>query len=477
MAQYTHLNTVEDEAVNVEAKAAAHLESEIAQQLHSKTRSVHDELKRDKILQYESTREQTRVLFITNDTNFFDSSYDRRRQFEELTVVFDEIHIIVLGSVTAAPTKTQRLQPNLWLYGTGSRGFLKRVYDGYQRAVSELVFNDEFRADVIVALEPYEAGALAAYLSATYGRPWQVHLRTTPTDTRALGTHPWWRTRFMRYALKRAESVRTVSQVVAEAVKKAYPKLTDVVVLPHYFEVHPLLNRPDLKDDALFAQFAYTMIAIGELSAGSTMYRALDAVAPLLKTPTVGLVIIGDGPLKRHVRKRAQLLGIEKQVLFYNSVPNYLQYLASADVLVVTETTEASDELVLQAAALGTPTVMARNDLRSDLFTDGTNAFLCDVDDQIEYSQKLRLLLNQSAYRELFARTAPQVIRNRIEEDPRLYRFAYRHAIEAALWTTAAADPNADSSAVSASATNAETINIDGVEMRVPPAATVATET
>lgn len=473
MKQHAHLNAVKKDVYEAADKEAVQLES-VIDRLASENEAagkstIAAELAKERIITYESNREQSRVLYVTSDVKMFDAAYGRRRQLLELADVFDEIHILVLGNANKTAER-ERLASNVWVYGTQSRSFLWRLYDGVKRAAAELLFNEGFRADVIVALDPYEAAAVAAYLAERHGRPWQLHVSAEQASPDALGEHPWWRTRFTRYALKRAESVRTTSQVLADDVGRRYPKLTDIKVLPKYFSVQNLLDRPELRDDSLYAQFSFTIVAMGELRIDSVMYRALDAVAPLLQTPSIGLVIIGDGPLKRRLRERAELLGIERQVLFHSVVDDPMRHLASADVLLVTEQDEASDELVLQAAALGVPTVAAETSLRDDLFTDGVSAFLCDAEDVVAYTQKLRLLLNQSSYRSLLARNAPQVIRDRIEEDPLLYRYAYRRSVEAVLIDDRAEQPvveTADQAADSAPVA-VDTVEVDGVEMKVP---------
>ena len=484
MKQHPHLQTVEKEAFDVSEKEAVQLESTIAR-LVSQAEApspaenpVTQEISKERILTYESNREQSRVLFITNEVQIFDTGSSVRQRLVELADVFDEVHILVLNIGKKTTKARERLAPNVWLYATHSRGFLWQLYDGATRAADELLFNEGFRADIIVALDPYESGALAAHLAARYDRPWQVHITADLFGTETLGTHPWWRTRLLKYALRRAYSVRTVNQTLADQITKRYRKITDIKVLPKYFQVHNLLDRPELKDDTLFTQFAFTMVAVGELTADSAMYRVLDAAAPLLQTPSIGLVIIGDGPLKRHLRQRAELLGIARQVVFHSVVKDKLRYVASADAFISTETDAASDEQVLQAAALGVPMVIATTPLRADLFTDGVEAFLCPADEVMAYTHKLRTLLNKSSYRTLFARSAPQVIRERIEEDPLLYRYAYRRLIESVLIeyadeestapapteTSAEATPEAESDL----SFSPQTVEVDGVRMKVP---------
>ena len=75
--------------------------------------------------------------------------------------------------------------------------------------------------------------------------------------------------------------------------------------------------------------------------------------------------------------------------------------------------------------------VAARTPLREDLFTDGESAFLCAPEDTLEYSQKLVKFLNSSSLRVQFRERARDIVRSRLQEDPEVYKTAYRNSIEA----------------------------------------------
>jgi glycosyltransferase involved in cell wall biosynthesis len=160
------------------------------------------------------------------------------------------------------------------------------------------------------------------------------------------------------------------------------------------------------------------------------LFRAIDAARSALFSKGVGLVVLGDGPAKGEFEKRAQILGVGEQVIFTKDMTKLGLYLQNADILLCTDTTDASDELIVQAAASGLPLLAAENHFRSDLFVDGTDAFLCPKEDTVCFSQKLIKFLNTNALRTQFSENAKAIVTTRLSEDPAVYREAYRNSIE-----------------------------------------------
>jgi glycosyltransferase involved in cell wall biosynthesis len=142
------------------------------------------------------------------------------------------------------------------------------------------------------------------------------------------------------------------------------------------------------------------------------------------------MVVVGDGPNLKEFQKRAEILGIKEQMLFIKDSTALISYLKSANVLLVSDITEASDETVIKAAAAGLPIIAAHTELRDDLFVDGESAFLCNKDDTVEFSEKLVKFLNANSLRMQFANNARDIIKTRLHEDPNAYKLAYRDSIE-----------------------------------------------
>jgi glycosyltransferase involved in cell wall biosynthesis len=338
------------------------------------------------------------------------------------------------------------------------------------------MFTDGFRPDIIVARDPFES-ALAAYLiSERFDRPLQIHV----LDDVAFNEKQFieaakengWRLRFMHFVLRRAESVRTSTDAIKSMLQKRYKHIEDIALIPRFFNTRALLALPRSTTEDMFPQFSFTVLYIGDLSPESTLFRALDTVRVLLSTPTIGFVVIGEGSQKQHYKERAALLGIEKQVLFLGAVSDTTAHIRSADVLLVTDTTTESEDLIIRAAALGTPLIMAETPIRKDLFTDGESAFLCPPEEGMAFAEKMRLFINANALRTQFSQNGRSVVQNRIEDSPERFTVAFRDTIEQVLFNVEVSgtiSPQSEPTLGTVSAASpAPTTVIDGVEMKLP---------
>ena len=160
------------------------------------------------------------------------------------------------------------------------------------------------------------------------------------------------------------------------------------------------------------------------------MFRAIDAVRFVLRNPRVGLLIVGNGPAKSEFQKRTKILGIENQVIFDNNVSDLVPYLKSADVLLVTDTDDEADEVVLQGAAAGIPLVIASNERREDLFENNVSALLCDPLETQSFTAATNDLLNNVGKRNIMAEYAQDMIRQKFHSSAETYKNAYRTSIE-----------------------------------------------
>jgi glycosyltransferase involved in cell wall biosynthesis len=143
---------------------------------------------------------------------------------------------------------------------------------------------------------------------------------------------------------------------------------------------------------------------------------------------------LGDGPTKNEFVKRTKLLGIEKQVVFEKEISEAEAYLKSANILIVTDTDAASEEIVLKGAAAGIPMVMSRTERREDLFIEGSSAFLCEPTNVQSFTSCIDKLLNGVALRKQFGWQTQDMIKEKFHHNPNEYRESYRASIEQAFF-------------------------------------------
>jgi len=137
--------------------------------------SVEDELRKERLIKDVSTRIRSRVLFVTKDQTVLESDTPTQVYFKNLTEVFDEIHVIVLG-MKKRKTDTIRIAKKAWVYPTMSKYFLQQPFAAYSVAKQQLKFTDGFRPDIVVALDPFESGIAGYFIAWKFKRAFQLHV-------------------------------------------------------------------------------------------------------------------------------------------------------------------------------------------------------------------------------------------------------------------------------------------------------------
>lgn len=396
---------------------------------------VEEALRRGRLIQEASSRMRSRVLFITQQIDVLEKGSLAQRTYANLQMVFDEVHIMVLGCLREQD-ETIRVAPKVWAYPVFSKYPLFLVRTATKAAKSNFLFAEGFRPDIIVATDPFEAGVAGLRIAQKFDRVFQVHVLADFFAPEFIEHNEKNKKRLhlVKKTLGTVESVRTESDIIKQKIAKAYPNISDLAVLPRFFNIQEITKAIATSEKKhLFPQFAFLILYIGRLDTNSTLFRTMDAARRLLQTPSIGLVVVGDGSRKEKFMERAKILQMDQQVIFKSEEGNLVDYMQAADVLVLSDISNESEEIVIKAAAAGLPMILAHTPLRDDLFTDEQDAYLCDPEDTIGFSQKLTKFINTNSLRTQFAANARDVVLTRIEESPEMYQIAYRDSIEAVL--------------------------------------------
>lgn len=397
---------------------------------------VEEALKSEPVYEHQSNRDVTRVLFISQDEALLNPTEQTLDGYTNLADLFDEVHVLILRRGIKAKNPVLRLADNMWLYIASDHKWWGTPLKGNALAEAELVFADGFRPDIIVARDPFESALLGLHLSHKYDRPFQVHVLEDYTDAEFRKNDPYdrWRHFLPNFVLKRIKSVRTNTRKLYDLLVKKFDPV-DLEILPQFNNYEGLMRQTASLDlHKLYKDLKFVVLYIGKLDHQSLLYQVIDAARYGLKSPHIGLVVHGSGPAKTEFKKRAEILGVKDQVIFAGPNEKEIALMKSADVLVVPEIDEASEELVLRAAAAGIPLILARTAKREDLFIDGDSALFCTPGAIDEFSLKLNMMMNDPTLRKRLATAAKEMMQLKFHENPAAYRRAYRASIEQVLF-------------------------------------------
>ena len=151
----------------------------------------------------------------------------------------------------------------------------------------------------------------------------------------------------------------------------------------------------------------------------------------LRQYPTIGLVIVGDGPDREALQKRVMGYGLQEHIIFESAKDiDVLSYIKTSQVVIHTSEETTQDRIILQAAAAEVPMVCGNYGLASQLFIDEESILMCPVDSPPCFGEKVNRLLNDNRLRHVLSMNARREVEERIEQDYTTYMNAYRSSIE-----------------------------------------------
>jgi len=392
------------------------------------------------VIQYESTRNRARLLFITTNRLVYDEKSEMRKSVLELERMFAEVHVMVLGTEKQRSKKAERISESVWMYPVHSKFWWKSAFDARRVANKALAFGNGFRPDIVIADGPFEDGLAGLLIAKKYQRPFQLHIKEDFFDA----TFPHrrnknkWRIHIANYVLKRASCVRTHTAYLQKRIMERYGlSETQVEVLPVFYDLQTWIHAVPVMDiKKKYPEFKFTLLHISTMNKLSFTGAVIDGLFYILRQyPTIGLVVVGDGPDKEKLKEQVEAYSLSKQIKFEDDAVDVLSYIKTAQVLIHTSEETSQDQIILQAAISEVPIVCGNYGLASELFIDEESVLLCPVDSPPCFGEKINRLLNDNPLRTRLAMNARNEVLSRIEQDYGSYMNAYRSSIERCLVT------------------------------------------
>ena len=172
---------------------------------------------------------------------------------------------------------------------------------------------------------------------------------------------------------------------------------------------------------------------VGRMTAVKRTDDVLDGFKRLLERGVgATLCLVGDGPDRPALERRAHELGIMRETLFLGYQEDVGPLYAAFDALVLPSGNEGTPVSVIEALAAGTPVVATRVGGVPDVVRDGEDGFLVEPGASDELSERLARLAGDPDLRKRFgeagrARVLPRYAVARLVDDvDRLYRSLLR---------------------------------------------------
>ena len=264
----------------------------------------------------------------------------------------------------AAPSRETLAYRGTMHRAAATNPFAAVAFVGLVRALAAAV-GEECRAapvDVIHA-HWWIPGGVAVALAARRGRPFIVTLHGTDVAlSRKLPGGRW----MMGAVLRRAAAVTAVSSALAEAAARALGRDSSEIALT------PMPLAP-VSAPAPAAGGRHGAVFVGRLTPQKHVGDLLEALALLgRRGQPLELTIVGDGPERPVLERRAAADDLAGRVMFTGAVPPeaVASHLASKRLLVLPSVDEGLGLVVAEALVAGVPVVATRSGGIPDLMTE-----------------------------------------------------------------------------------------------------------
>ncbi len=391
------------------------------------------------VLSNTSTRRSAQIVILTKDLSVLTEGSPTYVRITDLRKRFFEIHIVVLNCISHSEVlPITRLFENVWVYPVNASSSWVLSYATYKMITEQLVFSGGFRADVVIAEDVSESGLVGWYVSKKFKRPFELYIFEDFFDRSFVGTKQYpalyeWCSAFV---LGKATHVRTMTEYQRHAVIYERPELENTTeCIPQYHNLTVWNEyKPDINLHDRYPQFKFILLTITSMHSSSHTSEILHAVAPLLHTyRTIGLIVVGNGPLRSDIEHTAIKLGIVSQVIFEPMPIEVLSHLKTANVFLDLSEENNDDVLILKAAVSKIPIITNSEGIGGSLFTNEESACLCKSSDIDCIRDGVRRYLNENQDRVHFARNAFDAVFERVDQNHEAYLEAYAVSIERGL--------------------------------------------
>jgi len=189
--------------------------------------------------------------------------------------------------------------------------------------------------------------------------------------------------RLSKMRLKKVKKVIAPTAKVEDALR-GYGITTDIQVVPsgisldqHHYRLKKE-ERSEKRRNLGIPENHSVLLNLGRLGTEKNLGELLEYFAKELRhNPLLTFLIVGDGPDKANLEKRAQELGISEHIIFTGMVePSEVQnYYQLADVFVNASTSETQGLTYIEAAANGLPLLCRKDPCLEDVVKDGVNGY------------------------------------------------------------------------------------------------------
>jgi N-acetyl-alpha-D-glucosaminyl L-malate synthase BshA len=276
--------------------------------------------------------------------------------------------------------------------------------------------------------------ATAAYLADQMLRamPGATPLRTITTlhgtDITLIGSDPSYAC-VVAFSIEHSHAVTAVSASLRADTHAALGIRRAIRVIPNFLDTDVYRRRVDPEFRASLAHSADEPIVlhVSNFRPVKRVDAALEVFRRIRESVPARFVLLGDGPERDLIERRAVETGLGDAVWFAGEQPDPVRFLSAADLFLLPSAQESFGLAALEAMACEVPVIASRVGGLPEIIDDGVTGHLCPPDDLAGMAARGVSLLTNDERRLAMGQAAATVVRERYRTDlvVPLYEEAY----------------------------------------------------
>lgn len=236
----------------------------------------------------------------------------------------------------------------------------------------------------------------------------------------------------VRSMLRSADAVIGQSRDTVRHVSDLYGVKRDVGLIPLGIERPPRMKETPSREAFGLPKDAFVLSTIGRLVARKATAQLVDVLAAS-GLPNAHLLVIGDGPDREEIEKRAADRGVAARVHLLGQASDAEKYaaLACSDAFVSTSQHEGFGLVFLEAMAFGLPVLCYDRGGQTDFLKSDETGFVVPLNDEAKFVQALQRLHADRAARVRYGQHNLYLVENFfIDSCARRYEEVFEQTLE-----------------------------------------------
>jgi glycosyltransferase involved in cell wall biosynthesis len=324
-----------------------------------------------------------KVLSIGYGRNLFRSENIERQRLELCADAVESLEMIIFSKKTdnlsVLHTKT-----SLTLYPTQSASRLLMMLDAIKIGTQIIKKNPE--AYLITTQDPFETGLIGWYLKLRFGRPLVIQMHAD-----IYSKNEWLResvfnyVRFVvgKYLLKKADTIRVVSERIKRSLLKQSLPITKIIMLPVAVDISDFISAvPNQIVRSLFSAEDFIFLSVGRFVTEKNYSLLIQSFKITYENnPKARLLLVGEGPLKTEIMSAISVAfpsGVVQVLPWSDDVPGLMK---AADAYVLSSNYEGWARVLIEALGAGLPIVTTDVGCANEVVHSGEHGLVVPVGD------------------------------------------------------------------------------------------------